>query len=209
MARSKSSHRWLQEHFDDAYVRRAQTDGFRSRAVYKLQEIDRKAGLLRAGATVVDLGAAPGSWSQYARDRVGDHGRVVAVDVLAMDSLAGVTVLQADFTEQAALDRLEVCLAGRPVDLVLSDMAPNLSGHMAVDQPRAMHLAELALDFAGRALRPGGDLLVKAFQGEGFDAFLGDLRRQFASVAVRKPRASRDRSREVYLLARRRACSNV
>lgn len=202
MARTKSSDRWLREHFGDAYVQEAQRHGYRSRSLFKLREIDQRDQLLRPGMTVVDLGAAPGGWSQYCAERLGGRGRVIALDALAMDPLADVTVIQADFTEDDGLARLEQALEGHAVDLVLSDMAPNISGHKAVDQPRAMHLMELALDFVDRALRPGGDFLVKAFQGEGFDAYRRGLGERFARVQTRKPEASRDRSREMYLLAR-------
>ena len=202
MARSKSSERWLREHFGDAFVRQAQVLGLRSRAAFKLLEIDERDRLLRPGQVVVDLGAAPGGWAQVAADKVGKHGRVIALDLLPIEPLAGVTVLQGDFTEQAVLDRLLGELEGRAVDLVLSDMAPNMSGMKAVDQPRAALLAELALECAREVLRPGGDLLLKMFQGEGFDPLLADLRAAFAKVVVRKPKASRPRSREVYLLAR-------
>lgn len=202
MARSKSSGRWLREHFDDPYVKRAQQEGYRSRAVYKLEEIDRRDRLLRPGMTVVDLGAAPGGWSQYARRAVGEKGRVVALDILPMDSMAGVEILQGDFREQEVLDRLLQTLGDHPVDLVISDMAPNISGVNSVDQARAMYLAELAVDLAKQILKPGGDLLLKVFQGEGFDAILAELRRSFKSIVIRKPKASRPRSREVYALAR-------
>jgi 23S rRNA (uridine2552-2'-O)-methyltransferase len=202
VARSKSSERWLREHFGDAFVRQAQALGLRSRAAFKLLEIDQRDRLLRLGQTVVDLGAAPGGWAQVAADKVGPGGRVVALDLLPIEPLPGVTVLQGDFTEQAVLDRLLGELDGRPVDLVLSDMAPNMSGMKAVDQPRAALLAELALDCARQVLRPKGDLLLKMFQGEGFDPLLAELRAAFSKVVVRKPKASRPRSREVYLLAR-------
>lgn len=202
MARSKSSERWLREHFGDAFVRQAQALGLRSRAAFKLLEIDQRDRLLRPGLTVVDLGAAPGGWAQVAADKVGPGGQVVALDLLPIEPLPGVTVLQGDFTEQAVLDRLLGELDGRPVDLVLSDMAPNMSGMKAVDQPRAALLAELALDCARQVLRPKGDLLLKMFQGEGFDPLLAELRAAFTKVVVRKPKASRPRSREVYLLAR-------
>ena len=202
MARSKSSERWLREHFGDTFVRQAQALGLRSRAAFKLLEIDKRDRLLRPGMTVVDLGAAPGGWSQVVADRIGAKGLVVALDLLPIDPLPGVTLLQGDFTEQAVLDRLLGQLDGRPVDLVLSDLAPNMSGMKAVDQPRAALLAELALDCARQVLRPGGDLLLKMFQGEGFDPLLAELRAAFAKVVVRKPQASRPRSREVYLLAR-------
>lgn len=204
MARSKSSRRWLKEHFGDAYVQASQREGYRSRAAYKLQEIDDRDRLLRPGMSVVDLGAAPGGWCQYCADRLGGGGRIVALDMLPMDALADVVFLQGDFTEGEALSRLRAALEDNPVDLVLSDMAPNISGQAAVDQPRAMYLAELALAFADEALKPGGDFLVKVFQGQGFDAYLAELRNRFAKVQTRKPKASRDRSREVYLLARQR-----
>lgn len=202
MTRSKSSARWLREHFTDEYVKRAQEEGFRSRAVYKLLEIHEKDRLLRPGLTVVDLGAAPGGWSQLAIRLVGVQGAIIALDVLPMEALPGVEFIQGDFREAAVLERLLAVLNDRPVDLVISDMAPNTSGIKAVDQPRGMYLAELALDFARQCLRPGGDLLVKAFQGEGLDVFLKDLRGAFATVALRKPKASRSRSAERYLLAR-------
>ncbi|MDA8364684.1 MAG: 23S rRNA (uridine(2552)-2'-O)-methyltransferase RlmE [Gammaproteobacteria bacterium] len=202
MARTKSSRAWLAEHFTDEYVRRAQQEGFRSRAVYKLQEIDHRDHLLRPGMVVVDLGAAPGGWSQYAARRVGVAGRVVALDVLPMESVAAVDVLQGDFTEKAVLERLLEHLQGRPVDLVISDMAPNISGIDTADQARAMYLAELALDFAVQVLRPGGDFLVKAFQGSGYPEFHQAMRGRFGRVLVRKPRASRARSREIYLVGK-------
>lgn len=202
MARSRSSHRWLKEHFDDEFVRRAQAEGWRSRAVYKLQEINERDRLLKPGTTLVDLGAAPGGWSQYAARALGERGRVLALDILPMDALAGVDFIQGDFREEAVFAQLLATLAGTPVDLVISDMAPNTSGLKAVDQPKQMYLVELALDFARQTLRPGGDFLVKVFQGEGFDALLKDLRADFGSVATRKPKASRARSAELYLLAR-------
>lgn len=202
MGRTASSQRWLHEHFSDPYVQRAKQEGWRSRAVYKLMEIHKKDRILRPGHVVVDLGAAPGGWSQYAAALVGDKGRVFALDILPMDSFAGVEFIQGDFTQQAVFERLLDCLAGRQVDVVLSDMAPNMSGMGSVDQPRAMYLAELALDFAGRVLAPHGVYLVKLFQGEGFDAYLKELRSQFIHVGLRKPEASRPRSREVYALAR-------
>ena len=202
MARSKSSARWLREHFTDEYVKRAQAEGYRSRAAYKLLEIHEKDHLLRPGQIVVDLGAAPGGWSQLAARFVGGHGVVIALDILPMEPLPGVDFIEGDFREAAVLERLLNALNGRPADLVISDMAPNTSGIKAVDQPRGMYLAELALDFARRCLRPGGDFLTKAFQGEGFDPFLRELRATFATVAIRKPKASRARSAEQYLLAR-------
>lgn len=202
MPKSKSSKNWLREHFDDPYVKQAQEAGFRSRAVFKLKEIDEKDKLLHPGVAVVDLGAAPGGWSQYARSRLAPKDPVFALDILPMEPISGVSVLQGDFTEQSTLEALLTGLAGREINLVLSDMAPNISGMKAVDQPRAMYLVELALDFCHQALVPGGDFLVKVFQGEGFDAYLRDLRASFERILVRKPRASRPRSREVYLLAR-------
>jgi 23S rRNA (uridine2552-2'-O)-methyltransferase len=204
MARSKSSHRWLKEHFDDEFVKRAQREGYRSRAVFKLEEIQRKDHILKPGMSVVDLGAAPGGWSQYALGLVGRKGRVVAMDILPMEPLPGVAFVQGDFREETVLEVLLNRLNGREIDLVMSDIAPNITGVDAVDQPRAMYLAELAVDFADRVLRPGGDLLVKLFQGEGFDPLLRDLRARYDKVVMRKPRASRPRSREVYALARGR-----
>lgn len=202
MAKSKSSKRWLREHFDDHYVKQAQRQGYRSRACFKLLELLGRDRLIRPGMTVVDLGAAPGSWSQVAAERVGDSGRVIASDILPMDALADVEFIQGDFTEQAVFDRLFQALGGTPADLVISDMAPNFSGMKAVDQPRAIYLAELALDLACRVLAPGGAFICKVFHGEGFDALLTEARRHFATVSARKPKASRPRSAEVYLVAR-------
>jgi len=202
MARSKSSGRWLQEHFSDPYVREAQARGYRSRAAFKLLEIDQRDRLLRPGMVVVDLGAAPGGWSQVAAATVGSRGRVFALDLLPMDPLPDVDVVQGDFTEEKVFADLLEHLAGRRVDLVLSDMAPNLSGMKAIDQPRAALLAELTVDCAKQVLRPGGDLLMKAFQGVGFEALLRDMRQAFGRVVTRKPPASRARSAEVYLVAR-------
>ena len=202
MARSKQSKRWLKEHFDDPYVQQAQKDGYRSRAVYKLLEIDEKDRLLKPGMTVVDLGSAPGGWSQIAAMRIGDTGRIIALDILPMDALADVTFIQGDFHEESVYNELLKVIDDRPVDLVMSDMAPNTSGIKAVDQPRAMYLCELALELAQKTLKPGGDFLVKVFQGEGFDAYLAEVKKSFKKVLVRKPQASRSRSREVYLLAR-------
>ncbi|WP_024891018.1 23S rRNA (uridine(2552)-2'-O)-methyltransferase RlmE [Luteimonas huabeiensis] len=202
--RSKSSQRWLAEHFSDPYVKRAQAEGMRSRAAYKLEELVARDRLLKPGMTVVDLGAAPGGWSQWVRQALGDEGRVIALDILEMPPLAGVEFLHGDFREDAVLSRLEAALDGRPVDLVLSDMAPNKSGVGAVDQPRAMHLAELAMAFADDHLRPGGAFLIKLFQGVGFDDYVRELRHRYDKVSVRKPAASRQRSPEVYALARGR-----
>jgi len=202
MARSKSSKGWLKEHFDDDYVLRAQQEGYRSRAVYKLLEIQKKDRLIKPGMTVVDLGAAPGGWSQAAAEMVGEKGRVIALDILPMSSLAGVEVIEGDFREDSVLEQLLESLGDRPVDLVMSDMAPNMSGMRDMDQPRAMYLTELALDLANQVLRKGGDIVVKVFQGEGFDEYLRALRGAFDKVLTRKPDASRARSREVYLVGR-------
>ena len=199
--RSKSSQRWLQEHFSDPYVKKAQAEGLRSRAAYKLEELVERDRLLKPGMVVVDLGAAPGGWSQYVRQAMGDGGRVLALDILDMPPLAGVEFLHGDFREDAVLARFEEMLGSQPVDLVLSDMAPNKSGMDAVDQPRMMHLAELAMDFADNHLKPGGAFLIKLFQGVGFDDYVRELRRRYAKVAIRKPAASRKRSPEVYALA--------
>ncbi len=202
MARSKSSSRWLHEHFNDPWVRKAQEQGFRSRAVFKLLEIQQKDRLIRPGMTVLDLGAAPGSWSQVAIDLVGAKGLVIASDILPMDPLPGVHFIQGDFREEAVVEALLAAFAGRAVDLVISDMAPNMSGDRSVDQARAMYLAELALDMARRVLKPGGDFLTKVFQGEGIDACRTEMKRSFRQLLVRKPEASRARSSEVYLLGK-------
>jgi len=201
MTRSKSSSRWLQEHFSDPYVKRAQAEGWRSRAVFKLEELLERDRLLKPGMVVVDLGAAPGGWSQMVRERLGDGGRVIALDILPMQGIGGVDFILGDFREAEVLKRLEDHLDGASVDLVLSDMAPNLSGMNSVDQPRAMHLAELAEDFAQGHLRRGGAFLTKLFQGEGFDAYVKRLRQRYERVSMRKPKASRARSPEVYALA--------
>ena len=201
MARSKSSHRWLREHFSDPFVKKAQAEGLRSRAAYKLEELIERDRLLKPGMVVVDLGAAPGGWSQYVRQALGDGGRVLALDILEMPPLAGVEFLHGDFREDTVLSQLETLLDGQRVDLVLSDMAPNMSGVDVVDQARAMHLAELAMEFADNHLRPGGAFLIKLFQGVGFDDYVRELRRRYDKVAIRKPAASRKRSPEVYALA--------
>ncbi|HEY0180344.1 MAG TPA: 23S rRNA (uridine(2552)-2'-O)-methyltransferase RlmE [Dokdonella sp.] len=201
MARSKSSSRWLREHFSDPYVKRAQAEGWRSRAVFKLEELIERDALLKPGMTIVDLGAAPGGWSQVARARLGERGRVIALDVLPMQGIAGVEFIEGDFRDEAVLARLLQVLDGAEVDLVLSDMAPNLSGMSAVDQPRAMHLAELAEEFAAAHLRRGGAFLSKVFQGQGFDDYVRRLRGGYERVSIRKPKASRARSAEVYALA--------
>ncbi|MEJ2310290.1 MAG: 23S rRNA (uridine(2552)-2'-O)-methyltransferase RlmE [Gammaproteobacteria bacterium] len=202
MARSKSSRSWLDRHFSDNYVKQAQQMGYRSRAVFKLLEIQEKDALIKPGMVVVDLGAAPGGWSQVARDLAGDDGMVFALDILPMDPIPGVHIIEGDFREQAPYDKLLDMLDGRQVDLVISDMAPNISGMAAVDQPRSMYLCELALEFARQTLKPGGDFLVKVFQGEGFDEFFVQMRRSFTKVLTRKPQASRSKSREVYLLGK-------
>jgi 23S rRNA (uridine2552-2'-O)-methyltransferase len=200
--RSKSSGRWLQEHFADPFVKRAKAQGFRSRAIYKLEELDQREKLLRPGLTCLDLGAAPGAWSQYASRRVGAKGRVVATDILPMDPIVGVEFIQGDFREPSVVAALQALLPERGVDLLLSDMAPNLSGIDAVDQPRSMYLAELALDTAGSVLKPGGSALIKVFQGSGFTELLASARQRFAKVRMLKPEASRARSPELYLLAK-------
>jgi 23S rRNA (uridine2552-2'-O)-methyltransferase len=199
--RTPSSGRWLQEHFSDPYVRRAQAEGWRSRAVYKLEEADLKERLLRQGMTVLDLGAAPGAWSQYARTKVGHKGKVIATDILPMDALAGVEFVQGDFRDELVFAQLLALAGERAVDVLLSDMAPNLSGMDVIDQPRAMHLAELALEMSGRVLKPGGGALIKVFQGSGFQELTVAARRQFKTVRFLKPAASRARSAEIYLLA--------
>ena len=200
--RSKSSKAWLTEHFSDEFVKKAQQLGLRSRAAFKLEEIDQRDHLLRPGAVVVDLGAAPGGWSQYAAKRLAGKGRVIAMDILPMDPLPGVEFIQGDFTADEAPQRLRALLDGLPVDLVISDMSPNISGEADVDQARGILLCELALGFATEVLRPGGALLMKAFQGAGYEALVKALRAEFETVVVRKPKASRSRSAEVYLLAR-------
>lgn len=209
-SRSKSSSRWLQEHFDDEYVRKAQAEGYRARSVYKIKEIDEKDRLIRPNSVIVDLGAAPGGWTQYAAQKVGDKGQIFALDILPMDSLAGVDIIQGDFTDEAVLNQLLSAISQRyginpenkaVIDLVISDMAPNISGMKAIDQPRAMLLAELAVDFAYRTLKPSGGFVTKIFQGEGFEAYLQNLRQYFQKVTTRKPKSSRDRSQEVFLVA--------
>jgi len=201
MARSKTSNAWLAEHFNDEFVKRARKEGYRSRAVYKLQEIDARDRLLKPGMIVVDLGAAPGAWSQYLVERVGRTGRVIALDILPMEALPGVEVLQGDFTEDATLKTLLDALGGRPVDLVISDMSPNISGVDIADKARAMYLAELAVDFAAQVLKPGGVFLMKVFQGSGFSELYKGIQEKFTRVASRKPKASRARSAEIYVLA--------
>lgn len=201
MARSKSSGRWLNEHFADPFVRRAHAEGKRSRAAYKLEELMDRHLHLRPGMSIVDLGAAPGGWSQMAAEVLKGRGRILAMDILPMEPLDGVDFILGDFGDDAVLAQLDAHLDGAPVDLVMSDMAPNITGVAVVDQARSMNLAELALDFARNHLRPGGTFLVKLFQGQGFDAYLLQLRRSFDGVNLRKPKASRGRSKEIYALA--------
>ncbi|MEO9273712.1 23S rRNA (uridine(2552)-2'-O)-methyltransferase RlmE [Marinomonas sp. 5E14-1] len=202
MARSKSSNSWMKEHFDDPYVKKSQQDGYRSRASYKLIEINDKDKLFRPAMRVVDLGAAPGGWSQIAAKLVGDKGTIIASDILEMAPLPGVRFVQGDFTEQEVYEAILAEMGNEKADLVISDMAPNMSGNSSSDQPQAMYLVELALDMAAQVLRPDGNFLVKVFQGEGFEEYLKAMRAQFSSVVTRKPDASRARSREVYLLGR-------
>jgi 23S rRNA (uridine2552-2'-O)-methyltransferase len=200
MARSRSSGRWLSEHFSDEYVKQAQAQGYRSRAVYKLKELDQRDRLFKPGMSIVDLGAAPGSWSQYAAERTGKKGRIIAVDLLPMEAMDRVTFIQGDFRETPVLSELKQALGDLGADLLLSDMAPNSTGARAVDQSRSMYLAELALETAVELVKPGGALVVKLFQGPDFDSFVRSARNLFGKVAVRKPKASRDRSPEVYLV---------
>ncbi len=202
MTRRKTSRRWLSEHRADQYVQRATREGGRSRAIFKLEQIDARDGLLKPGMTVIDLGSAPGGWSQYAARRVGPTGTVIALDLLPMEPIAGVVFLQGDFREPSSLDRLTATLSGRRADLVMSDMAPNLSGVKSSDQARAMALLESALEFARGSLQFGGAFLVKMFHGRGSEEYVRELRRSFAKVLIRKPDASRARSAEVYVLAR-------
>ncbi len=202
MARSKSSSEWLQEHFKDQYVLKSQQDGYRSRAAYKLLQIQAKDKIIKPGMTVVDLGAAPGGWSQVARQFVGSKGKVVALDILPMDQLAQFDFILGDFQEESVLQELLTVVNNEAVDLVISDMAPNVTGVKAVDQPKSMYLLELAVDLADQVLKPQGCLLMKVFQGEGFQPLLAKLRQRYAKVISRKPDASRSRSSEVYLLAK-------
>jgi 23S rRNA (uridine2552-2'-O)-methyltransferase len=202
MSQSKSSKRWLTEHFNDPYVKQAQRDGYRSRAVYKLIELQEKYRIIKPGMSVIDLGAAPGGWSQLAGQWVRTSGSVIAVDRLSMDPLTNVTFIQGDFCEEAVLQQMLEKVGDQRIDVVLSDMAPNMSGYHSVDIPRSMYLAELAVDMAQRVLRPGGSLVMKVFHGEGFEQLLRQVRDCFATVRVRKPQASRSRSREAYLVAK-------
>jgi 23S rRNA (uridine2552-2'-O)-methyltransferase len=200
MKRTKTSKAWMMEHVTDPYVQRAKHEGYRSRASYKLLEIIERDHLLKPGMRVVDLGATPGGWSQVVAQKLAGQGKVIALDLLEMAPLAGVTFIQGDFREDAVLSELVKALDGRPVDLVISDMAPNISGVGLVDQARAMHLAELALEFALQHLKPGGSFLVKVFQGDGFDEYIRAMRGRFGQVVTRKPKASRGRTNETFLL---------
>jgi len=202
MPTSKSSRRWLQEHFSDSYVKQAQQDGYRARSVYKLLELQERDKLFKPGMTIVDLGAAPGGWSQILVKAVGKQGKVIALDILPMEPLPGVEFIQGDFREESVLQQLLMAIGDDTVNWVVSDMAPNMSGIDSVDQPNSMYLAELAFELASQVLGDKGGFLVKVFQGEGFDKFLVDIRRHFKKVVIRKPKASRGRSREVYIVAR-------
>ena len=201
MSRSKSSKKWLKEHFEDEYVQRCQKDGYRSREIYKLIEIQEKDRIIKPGMTVIDLGAAPGGWTEYAVKLLGKKGRMIALDILPMEPIPDVHIIQGDFREDEALNDLMEAIGKDKADLVFSDMAPNISGMGVVDIPRAYYLAELTLDLSQRVLKKGGGMLVKVFQGEGFDEYHKVLKENFTRVVVRKPRASRARSREVYVLA--------
>ena len=203
MTRSKSSQRWLKEHHNDAYVQRAQREGYRSRAVYKLFELQDKDHLMKPGQSIIDLGAAPGGWTEYASQFCRDSGSLIAVDILAMDPVSDAHIIQGDFTEQAVLDEILAAVGNQPYDLVLSDMAPNLSGIESVDRPKSMYLVELAYDLALQVLDRNGAFVVKMFQGEGIDEMVRSFRRSFKSVRFRKPAASRPRSREVYAVCKR------
>lgn len=201
MARPKNSKEWLKEHFDDQYVAQSKRDGYRSRASYKLVELCDKDKLIKPGMTVVDLGSAPGGWSQVAVRMVGDNGRVIASDILEMDAIAGVEFIHGDFTNETVYQQLLDCIGDSPVDLVISDMAPNMSGNAVIDQPAAMYLVELALDMAQSILKPGGAFVAKLFHGSGFDDYVKTVRQQYSKVVMRKPEASRARSRETYIVA--------
>jgi len=201
MSRSKSSGNWLKEHFDDEYVKQSQKDGYRSRAVYKLKEIDEKDRLLKPGTVVIDLGAAPGSWCEYVVRKLKGKGRLIALDILPMVPMEGVEIITGDFLEDEVFEHLLNTLGEDRPDLVICDMAPNMSGQQAVDIPRAMYMAELALDLSQQVLKPGGGLLIKLFQGAGFDEYMKQMREHFSRVVIRKPKASRARSKEVYGLA--------
>lgn len=202
MARSKSSARWLKEHVNDPFVKQAQKDGYRSRASYKLLALNEKDKLIKPGMLVIDLGSAPGGWSQIASELVGEKGKVIASDILPMDALPDVDFIQGDFTEESVFDEIMGVIADRPVDVVISDMAPNLSGVASADQAGSIYLIELALDMAKQVLKPKGSFVAKAFQGEGYEEFVKEVRNHFDSVVIRKPEASRARSREVYVVGR-------
>ncbi len=202
MARTKSSNQWMQEHFDDPYVKMAQAQGYRSRAVFKLKEINDKDNLIKTGINIVDLGAAPGGWSQFAWQLLGKNGRLVALDILPMEPLEGVDMIIGDFRDETVLNELYAVLNNEPIQLVLSDMAPNMSGNKSTDQARAMYLCELALDTAKTVLTKNGNFLVKVFQGEGFEAYFKEVQQAFNTAIIRKPKASRPRSNEVYILAK-------
>lgn len=202
MARSKSSARWLKEHVNDRFVKQAQKDGYRSRASYKLLELNEKDKLIKPGMLVIDLGSAPGGWSQIASDLVGEQGKLIASDILPMDPLPDVDFIQGDFTEESVFNEIMTAIANRPVDVVISDMAPNLSGISSADQASSIYLIELALDMAQQVLKPKGSFIAKAFQGEGYDAFVAQVREQFDTVVIRKPESSRSRSREVYVVGK-------
>ncbi|MFH2139302.1 MAG: 23S rRNA (uridine(2552)-2'-O)-methyltransferase RlmE [Pseudomonadota bacterium] len=200
MKASKSSKQWMREHVNDPYVQMAQKDGYRARAAYKLLELDERDNLIKPGMVVVDLGAAPGSWCQVVAKKMGEHGRIIALDLLPLAPLPRVEFIQGDFREESVLAQLEERLGGRPIGLVISDMAPNISGVVMADQARAMYLAELALDFAVTHLAPGGSFVAKVFQGAGFEEYMKSMRNHFTKVVARKPKASRDRSNEQYLV---------
>ena len=202
MPRSKSSKNWLKEHFDDAYVKKAQQDGYRSRAVYKLLEVDEKEALIQNGMTVVDLGAAPGGWTQYVAEKLHGTGIVIALDILPMTPVDGAIHITGDFREESVLNQLIEAIPKPKVDLVLSDMAPNMSGNPAIDIPQAMYLAELAFEFSDHMLKTGADLFIKVFHGSGFDDLVKHAKKKFKKVVIKKPLASRARSRETYLLAK-------
>lgn len=202
MARSKTSAAWLKEHVDDIWVQKAQQDGYRTRASYKLIELDEKDQLFKPGMVVLDLGSAPGGWSQVVGRKLNGNGIVIASDILPMDPIADVEFIQGDFTEQSVFDQIMAAVGGRPVDLVISDMAPNMSGVASIDQPSSMYLVELALDMARQVLKPNGQFVAKVFQGDGFDEYVKDVKESFSKVIIRKPKASRPRSREVYIVGK-------